>query len=396
MYDLSQVLTSNGINFPNLTENLQYFIDGLKTIYGENINLEQNSQDGQVVNIISQAIEDIQQVISFTYNSFDINSCSGRLLDRNVAYHGIARNSGSYTVVPIEVTFDRATSLQGLDDNYNNVNGSGFTVGDNNGNNFILITSTTEQQGTSTLYFRSQVIGEIQPNLNTIKNIITPQLGVVSVNNPSAPQQIGTEEETDYSLRNRFFQTSSLGGSGSFDNVKAAILNVANVQSVNGENNYQDTVSAQGTPAHTIWLIVQGGDDDDIANAIYRTISGGCGLRGNIVKYVADVYGNQNIIKFDRPVVEEYYVRFKITPKVSTTTFDVDVIKSYLVNNYVLGVGEKAEATAIDIVLNSGNDSLVYNEIEVSKDNSNWLPLVESSDIQHILTLSINNITVIS
>lgn len=395
MYDLDNVINSNGLNFENITYIISYFTEGLKSIYGENISVEQNSPDGQAINIISQAVEDLQQIASFIYNSFDVNASSGRILDRNVAYNGIKRQAGSYTIVPIEITFSQATTLQGLDDDYNNVNGSGFTVGDNNGNNFILITSTTEQQGTSTLYFRSQAIGEIQPILNTIKNIITPQLGVVSVNNPTAPQQIGQEEESDYNLLQRFKQTFSLGGLGGFNNIKAAILNLEGVLSVDGENNYTNFTSSQGTPPHSVWLIVQGGDEDEIAEAIFKTIGSGCGMKGEIAKTVMDIYNLPNLIYFDRPLTENYYLRFKITAKNGVDTYDADEIKNYLVNNYVLGLSDKAEATAIDIILNNGFNQFVYNEIEISKDNINWQPIISPTTKQYILTLSINNITIL-
>lgn len=395
MYDLDNVINSNGLNFENITYIISYFTGGLKYIYGQNASVEQNSPDGQAINIISQAVEDLQQVASFIYNSFDVNASSGRILDRNVAYNGIKRQAGSYTIVPIEITFSQATTLQGLDDDYNNVNGSGFTVGDNNGNNFILITSTTEQQGTSTLYFRSQAIGEIQPILNTITNIITPQLGVVSVNNPTAPQQIGKEEESDYNLLQRFKQTFSLGGLGGFNNIKAAILNLEGVLSVDGENNYTNFTSSQGTPPHSVWLIVQGGDEDEIAETIFKTIGSGCGMKGEIAKTVMDIYNLPNLIYFDRPLTENYYLRFKITAKNGVDTYDADEIKNYLVNNYVLGLSKKAEATAIDIILNNGFNQFVYNEIEVSKDNINWQPIISPTTKQYILTLSINNITIL-
>ena len=197
-------ITTNGIELPTLQEILNYWTEQLKSIYGENINLSQNTPDGQLLNILAQQQIELNQILTYIYNSFDPQVAEGKALDRNVAYNGIQRNAGSYTIVPITITCNQATTLQGLDNNYTNPAGTGFTVSDSSGNNYILISTTTLQAGNSILEFRAQDIGVIEPALNTINIISTPQLGIVSVNNPSAPVQIGVDEESDYDLRNRF------------------------------------------------------------------------------------------------------------------------------------------------------------------------------------------------
>lgn len=398
MYDLENIINGKGLNLPKLQEILDYFINGLKYIYGEDINLDQNTQDGQFANIITQSIEDIQQIQSYIFNSFDVNASIGRILDRNVAYNGIKRKKGAYTLVPIDITFDRTTILKGLDDDYENTNQTTFTISDNLGNNYYLISSYEyeydEQETSKTLLFRAELMGKIEPVLMTINNIVTPQLGVIEVNNNSAPQQIGNEEESDVDLLKRFKNTFALGGIGAFNNIKSALLNIDNVVSVDGENNGTNETSFNGTPPHSVWLIVEGGEDDEVAETIYKTLGSGCGMRGETLINVIDVYGVANLIKFDRPIIQNYYVKFRITNK-NDYSYNINDLKEYLVNNYVLKLGKNANSTDIDIVLNNANNNLVYGEIKVSNDNVNWYDLLNPSTKRHILTLNINNITII-
>lgn len=238
-------IDKNGINLPNINDITDNLISQYQNVYGTNINVEQNTPDGQLINIKAQNQTDVNEIATYIYNSFDPNIAEGRALDRNVAYNGIKRNAGSYTQVPISMTANQTASLKGLNDNYTNPSGTGFTVADNLGNSYILITSTEVQAGTNILTFRAQNIGVIQPTLNTITNILTPQLGIVSCNNPSAPLQIGVEEESDYDLKNRFNQTFALGGLGNFDSLISSILNLNGVLSVSGENNWTNETSTQ-------------------------------------------------------------------------------------------------------------------------------------------------------
>ena len=387
-------LDTNGLTLPTLNDILTYLTEAYKQIYGDNINLEQNTPDGQFINILGQCIIDIQELVQYVYNSFDLQNSEGRALDRNAALIGVQRKSGSYTIVPIDITASQATSLSGLDNNYTNPAGTGFTIADDNGNNYILISSTTIQQGTTTLQFRAENIGKVEPTLNTITNIITPQLGIISAINASAPLNIGIEEESDYQLKNRINSSFGLGGKGSFENIKSYLYQLDGVISVGGENNNTGSTSSNGTPAHSVWIIVEGGDNDDIANTIYQTISTGCGMRGATEVIVTDQYGIQNIIKFDRPTTEDLYIKMDVEAKDNNTIIDIDNIKNNLINNLKLELNDIIDSSKINEVLTNIDDSLVYYNIEVSKDNINYYNLIANTNLNYIFILNANNITI--
>lgn len=387
-------ITTNGIELPTLQEILNYWTEQLKSIYGENINLNQNTPDGQLLNILAQQQIELNQILTYIYNSFDPQVAEGKALDRDVAYNGLQRKAGSYTIVPITINCNQTTTLQGLDNNYTNPAGTGFTVSDSSGNNYILISTTTLQSGNSILEFRAQDIGVIEPALNTINIISTPQLGVVSVNNSSAPVQIGVDEESDYDLRNRFNNSFALGGVGSFENIISALYSLDGVLSVSGENNVENTVSIAGTPAHSVWLIVQGGDNDDIAQTIKSTLSSGCGMRGDVEVGILNPFGGTDVYKFDRPIIEPLYVMLEITRKSNTAIIDEDYLKEQLIQQLKFKINDLVDASQIDSILTSIDNNLVYTNIEVSSDGSNYYDFIKNTNINYIFSLSLENINI--
>lgn len=387
-------INNQGIQTPELADIINNLITQYQNVYGANINVSQNTPDGQLINIKAQNQVDTNEVANYIYNSFDPRIAEGRALDRNVAYHGIKRNGGSYSQIPINLNINATTTLQGLDNNYNDPTGTGFTVADNAGNNYILITTTIVQTGNNILSFRAQNLGVLQPQLNSITNIITPQVGVIGCNNPSAPIQIGVDEESDYDLRNRFNNSFELGGYGNFGNVISALYDLEGVNSVSGENNYTNVISANGTEPHTVWLIIQGGADDELATTIWQTLSSGCGMRGNNSIPVKNIFGNYDYILFDRPTIENLFIEFDLIKKNNLVIIDETYLKQQLINNLKLVINQQIDISQINCILTNINNNLVYSKIKVSKNGTDWFDLINNTNINYIFTLSINNIII--
>ena len=102
-----QVITQNEL-VGNLTQSFQ-------EIYGEDINVESNSPDGQIINIFAQSLEDFYELLSQVNASFDPDQAIGTVLDQRCAINGIQRKAGTYTYVTIDVTTDRSVTLDGVD-----------------------------------------------------------------------------------------------------------------------------------------------------------------------------------------------------------------------------------------------------------------------------------------
>ena len=397
MPSLNYTLDCNGLTLPTLNEIITFLENGFKTIYGNDINLNSNTPDGQLINILAQLQTDINEVITNLYNSLNPNLAVGVSLDSLVAYHMIARNSGSYTIVPITIEVNKSLTLKGLDDNYNTLEASDvFTVSDNSGNQFYLINSYTFEEGETnkTLQFRAKDIGQVQVSLESITNIDTPQVGVISVINSSNITTMGTNEETDLDLRNRFNKTYANGGRGSFDNIISNLLSLEGVSIASGENNNTNITSKAGTPPHSVWLIVQGGDNKEIANSIYSTLNAGCGMRGDTTY---TLYTPQNIavdIKWDRPIYEDLYIKFTIIKKYQGSIIDTNYLKEQLITNLTLSLYQTLDINQVSCLLKDIQNDLIYTDIKLSKDNNNWLDIITNTNYNYIFELDKDNINI--
>lgn len=376
---MSDNFDENGLQVATRPELVDELTQDYQGIYGEDINIDQSSPDGQVINIFAQGGTDIRELLMQIYNSFDPDNCSGRVLDSRCAINNIFRKGGTFTTVPIDVTVDRTVTLDGLDENYNDPNATGYTIQDGAGNQFILVSTQTLQSGTTRVLFRAKEIGAVQTTLNTITTPVTIVLGVVSVNNPVDATE-GKNEETDYQLKVRRRQSVSIGSSGYLNGLLATVLQLDGVTDAALYENFTGATDANGTPAHCMWLVVEGGSDSEIADAIYRKKSYGCNMRGDITYTITTVSHQQFIARWDEPTIQNLYVRFNIVPSFPNVQFNIGAIKQYILDNESFRIGDGAETSSLTtlaqqaIDANGGQGFAVG--VFVSTDNSNWVEYV--------------------
>lgn len=143
---------------------------------------------------------------------------------------------------------------------------------------------------------------------------------------------IGKNRETDEALRIRREQSILITATHTLQAIKSKVRQLDNVADVFALENNTDSTDSFGTPRQFIWIIVEGGEDLEIATAIYNTVAGGIGTRGNQNITVQDEDGQDYIINFDRPTyidvnIEIEYVRLENFPNNGE-----DLIKDALVN----------------------------------------------------------------
>lgn len=395
---MPDTLDASGLTVKTLQEIVTELTDGMKGIYGDDINVDQNSPDGQMINIYSKAGVDIRELIMNVYNSFDPDRASGSVLDERVVINNIERRGGTFTLQPISIVVDSTVTLAGLDGDFNDVSATGYTVQDNAGNQFILQNTATITAGTHVLNFRAQKIGLVTPTLNTITNQVTIVLGVTSVNNPSAALELGQNEETDAQLRTRRSKSPSINSIGFLGGLLAAILELDGVSDAEIYQNVTDTTDADGIPGHGIWLIVEGGDSDDIGNTIYAKKSAGSNMKGAQSLSIIEPSGYPFVVKWDVPTAQDLYVRFDIQPIIVGATFDLVAIKNYIVTNLLYGIGQFAETAsitgiALDAIASAGGKGVPVN-VEVSSDGITYVDYLATSTKDKKFTLASSRIAI--
>ena len=83
------------------------------------------------------------------------------------------------------------------------------------------------------------------------------------------------------------------------------------------ENN-TDTIDSDGLLPHSIKVIVEGGDEQEIAETIYQYSCRGIDFNGEIEKSVRDSAGVTHVIKFARPVAVKVWLKIEITKDAET------------------------------------------------------------------------------
>lgn len=190
----------------------------------------------------------------------------------------------------------------------------------------------------------------IFPN-GTVTVMITNISGFDKVENLIIPTY-GRMQETDIELRHSYIAKSAIRSTRMIDSICSQLLNnVSNVESAIGYENDTDNVDEDGRPPHSIEIIVDGGDETDIANIILDKKAAGIQTFGKITVSVNTEYGDSVPVSFNRP--EYVYVWIKVT---------LDANSSYLPTNYAsLTVEAIVEAAS---GLKAGEDMLsqTFNE----------------------------------
>lgn len=176
--------------------------------------------------------------------------------------------------------------------------------------NNLLIESVT-----SNILFESMEYGPVIIADGLIREMVTLDTGIRELKNDIAPVP-GRFEADDIEARQTFVKRCATRSKTMLESITAEIYNsVDNVLSVAGYENDTEYTDKEGRPPKSVEIIVDGGDDGEIANIIYRKKTDGIRAYGNIIMDVSDMFGNIHKIGFSRPDYLYVWLRVVITGK---------------------------------------------------------------------------------
>ena len=384
--------SQTGLVTQSLEEIITEITGKYQEIYGNDINIDQNTPDGQMINLLAQMKKDILDLLVQYNSNIDVDQVQGIAQQILYKLNGLEIKSYTYSYVNVKVTTSGPTNLQGLDNNIDNSDGTGYTIQDTNGNRWILANSVINLNGTDEFPFRAAELGGIQCLPNTVTLPETIVSGVVSVTNPAANYITGDTGESDAEYRQRRNKTVALPSQGFDESIEAQLLNFDTVTQVKVYGN-RKSVEVNGIPAHTIWVIVEGGQNSEIGNIIYANIPPGIPMKGSIEVLVSKSNGELTPVYFDRGTAQTLYVKITIK-NLETTALDETDIKNKMSENLTYNIGENADTATITCVLRDilNNTGIPY-DVEVSTDNSNWQEIVTPTGLDNYFALAAENIT---
>ena len=373
---------------------------GLQNIYaqnGETLNLNSNTPDGQLIEIIAELGTVVRELITEVYNSCDPDKCVGSVQDNRYQINYLTRKAGAYTLQNVAITTNKTVTLQGLDAMYNDPEASAYALSDDNGNIWYLVDTATLTAGTTTKEFRAKEQGEVIPTIGTITNQVTIVEGVTNVINSVGATSIGYEEESDSDFRIRRNVSTTTRSENNLDTIEANLLNLDGVVEVKTHQNVGSTTDSTGTLPHYIWVIVEGGANKDIAEIIYANM-GGSGTKGSVTVPITSS-GLQTInINFDRATVVPLYIKFDLQPITTIAEINQDDVKEYIANNLKYQIGEDGETSKVgeicaNAMIADGANGYALNP-KISLDGTNWYDYIAVTSLADKLTPDASRITI--
>jgi uncharacterized phage protein gp47/JayE len=319
---LACTIDSTGISAPAFEDILFTLQSNFQSIYGSDIYIEPDSQDGQWLSVLAQMVNDGNQADVTTYNGYSPSFAQGAALSSQVKINGLRRDVASNSSAVVEIIGQAGTQITNgvvADQNKNLWNLPSLVQIPVSGS--ILVTAVAQEQGT------------IIALAGTINQINTPTRGWQSVSNPGDATP-GDPVETDAQLRQRQSVSTSLPAQTPLE---AIIANVANTPGIGRNKIYENQGSAtdaNGLPGHSIAVVAEGGDITAIAQTIEAKKSPGTDTYGTTSVTVNDPAGVPITISFFELTEIGVLVQAKIVPLtgyVSTTaTLIVNALVAYL------------------------------------------------------------------
>lgn len=357
---------------------------------------------GQLIDGETALIAQKDTEVLLLANMFNPKTAVGRWQDALAKIYFLDRQIARPTYVTCQVT-----GLYGTQIPY------GAIVRSQDGYTFInTAPSIITNNGTGTIIVRCSETGAVEISAGAITQIITTVPGWDSVNNLTAGV-VGRSEETQFEFEKRRADSVAKNSHGAVASVFGEVSNINNVLVCKIlENPSPAWITKFGVqiPPHSIYISVYGGEDSDIAKAIYNKLDAGCGTAGNTaITYIPTAEdGDQDGTLFTYYIQRPITVATKITVTIrQTPLLPTDItaqIKAAVLANFN---GENTEYNRVSMasvlyssrfyssVIDTGVEDLITIKITyplatgTSSDSvdipANELPVVDNGDINVVI-----------
>lgn len=341
MADKYQYNTTTGIIVPDTSEVKADVEQEYKTALGEDLDTSVSTPQGRLIEAETIARKRVIENMALLANMFNPQQAYGIFLDSIASLFGVERVGATRTRVSCTLSGEEGTVIP-----------QNAQAKDSNGNIYFLENQVVlDSNGNANGDFLALEKGAIECPANSLTEIVTAILGWDSITNANAGET-GLDGETDNELR-RKIPTKQYQGKSLVESIKSAILEIEDVKSafvvdntdsasktiVNGRDSGRNIV----LPAHSLYVCVDGGTNQAIAEAINRTRSLGCSYASSNNATTVGTGTTAETIKFDTLTVGGYTVPVyvDITIKTGSSNDLTDAVKSAIesyANNEIASV----------------------------------------------------------
>lgn len=309
------VMTSSGPSAPAYADILDWLKSQYRGIYGSDVYLESDSQDGQWLAVLASAFNDCNAGALAVYNSFSPATAQGNSLSSNVKLNGLTRQVATNSTATVTVVGVAGTAIT-----------NGIVQDDAKIKWNLPATVNIPASGQVQVTATCQQAGAVNAVPGSISTIITPQLGWQSVANPTAAVP-GAPVESDAALRQRQASSVAMQAQTTLASIVGAVAAVSGVTRCTAYENLTGAVDSYGFPSGAIAIITEGGDALSIATAIANKKTVGPPTAGSSSQVVQDQYGISRTIKFSPVAQQRISVAVSLHP----------------INGYTAAIGTKVQ-----------------------------------------------------
>ena len=367
-------ITQEGFKRKTYLELLEEVETRLKSqdAFGENIDFSEKDPLYQFTVPYVMALSELWEVAEHTFYSASPKFAEGNNLKNTGKFIGISAKQGSRAIGEkvLKITGEKGAYIT-----------KGFLVGTENG----IVFRTTEdvtigEDGTILANIQAVEVGE-KGNVmeGTITEIINPTIGVKSVTNIK-PTIKGQDEETDIEFRERYDKSTAQRATNIFDSILANVLQVTGVKDCLLINN-ATMQEVNGVPPKSFHTVVLGGENKEVARAIFEKFPGAIQAYGDIKEEIIDIMGNPQPICFSRPTEKDIWFKITLVKNEEYPSDGDDKLKE-IIENTIKGY-------------TMGQDVILYKLIcGISQEQ---IPGIEDIDVQTStdgISYSPNNVTI--
>lgn len=234
---------------------------------------------------LTSNISNANAAVAYFVSQVDPATAEGRMQDAIARIYFLTRDGATSSVVQAQCTGQPGATLPA------------GSLAEDDANNLWQSTGdvTFSGGGIASVQFVCLVAGPILLGIGALTRIAQAVPGWDAITNLGAAT-VGTNVETRSAFERRRQESVAKNGHGSAPAIRSAVWGVAGVLDVFAYDNYTNSILSYGSTSypiapHSIYVGVVGGDDDEVALAIWEAKDAGCDMNGNTTITVSDTEG---------------------------------------------------------------------------------------------------------
>lgn len=389
-------IVETGVIVPDTAATLDQVRNEYRTAFGDDLDVSAETPQGVLITAETESRDAVARNNAALANQINPNLAGGVFLDAVWKLTGGQRFTATPSVI-------RGAVLAGIPSTIIPA-GVIASVGPDGARFQLASTVVLDGTGEALGVFQSVELGAFPAAVGALNTIVTGVLGWETVTNPYAAEE-GELEESDAASRRRRRLTLALQGVSLPEAIVSGVMDLPGVRSMILRENVTNapiTIEGVDLVAHSIYVCVDGGIDNDIALMLLRKKSMGAGWNGTTTISVIEPYSGQTYaVKFSRP--DEITIYMRVTVAANAPYADVPGTIRAAILAYANGeqadedgfvVGGDVSAFEIASAVNRTAAPIYVTNLELSLDGITYSTTTIPITIAEIATVIAGNIAV--